>query len=305
MKIKLGVFIPFDLCYLLGSCIYEKLKQFPFCIHFRSKAVDYNISHFYANYCSIAFDAKAKSAVVCQIGVYLQEKFFCKRAPELLKQVFMTIPNAMWLHKNSYMLEALEETLQLIIPMGIPQYWMKYQQWMFTERYQFDNENESEPQILTLPDLSFGFIIWLISCSIAIFGFFSELIAFFIRKRMNPAKVVPILNVPKENRNLNVQPQNNLRIDDPVRPVIQNEFANETNVRVKDERLKLRSTLKSTQKTCSVSNVRGKHTKDLPVVAAQAHQNSTPVGFINPVSSTESRSSNVQPENSQTNDQIF
>jgi hypothetical protein len=47
---------------------------------------------------------------------------------------------------------------------------------------EFEPDLDNEPRVLTLDDLSFGFVLWAVSCGVAIVGFFFEFLKFSIRK---------------------------------------------------------------------------------------------------------------------------
>jgi hypothetical protein len=74
------------------------------------------------------------------------------------------------------------------IPAGIPQYFQK----QYLEGLSKINkgnltkiESGKRPKVFAVDDLSFGFVIWLIACSISISVFISELILWWIKDKIS------------------------------------------------------------------------------------------------------------------------
>lgn len=88
-----------------------------------------------------------------------------------------------WRNNHAYWL--MEETMRKIIPAGIPQYVRNnVLGCLFKETRQ---QKAKIPQVLTVNDLKFGFVTWLITCSIAVGAFLVELIWFYGTKGLTTA----------------------------------------------------------------------------------------------------------------------
>lgn len=84
---------------------------------------------------------------------------------------------------NSFIYEVLNEVLEKTIPAGIPQHLIEYHTWLMYKKYE-PNE-DSEPRVLTVDDLTFGFVLWMGSCGIAILGIAFEILKFNLNKVWN------------------------------------------------------------------------------------------------------------------------
>jgi hypothetical protein len=82
--------------------------------------------------------------------------------------------------RNSFIHVILNEILDKTIPAGIPQYLIEYHSSLIYKKYEPIDDNE--PRVLTVNDLSFGFVLWLGSCAVAVVGFIFELFKFCIFK---------------------------------------------------------------------------------------------------------------------------
>ncbi|KAG5669302.1 hypothetical protein PVAND_017190 [Polypedilum vanderplanki] len=82
--------------------------------------------------------------------------------------------------KNNLIIYELNKLLNQLIPSGIPKYLSDYGFWLkFRPR---DEVIVDTKKILSLNDLEFGFVIWLVSISIAILVFVVEILRFLSRK---------------------------------------------------------------------------------------------------------------------------
>lgn len=97
---------------------------------------------------------------------------------ELKERLFST-PMGFGYVANHFMAELREETLQLLIPAGIPQYLIEYYPKFYYPPYLPDKKG---PSVLNMGDLSFGFIICLIAAAFAIAAFLIEIFVYFVRK---------------------------------------------------------------------------------------------------------------------------
>lgn len=76
--------------------------------------------------------------------------------------------------KNNFLSQLTEEVLQRLITAGISQWQMKFHTDFWFPKY--PNDKNSEPTVLCVDDLNFGFIIWLIACGISGLMFLCEIL---------------------------------------------------------------------------------------------------------------------------------
>ncbi|CAG9811064.1 unnamed protein product [Chironomus riparius] len=130
----------------------------------------------------------------------------------------------------------LHRAINNLIPTGVMDYLIEN---FYTKRWKFENE-EAEPKVLSLDDLSFGFNIWLGSCLVSFVAFAAEHgIAYILRpKKLKFAKVLPIRykNMFQESRNLSPDLINIFRVQKAAYDCSQSLTAN-----VDDENLVLDS----------------------------------------------------------------
>lgn len=88
---------------------------------------------------------------------------------------------------NQYLYWLIEETLQKIIPTGIPQHIKNFH---LEVCYPPKDVEEVGPQVLTIDDLNYGFVIWIVAIFITLIAFFFE----FLMDRI----VIKILNGVKK-----------------------------------------------------------------------------------------------------------
>jgi hypothetical protein len=92
--------------------------------------------------------------------------------PILLQDVLIRIPAGFSTFQNQFIFALLEQTTKLLIPTGIVQHFHGI--WDdFKNKQKFDYDQKI-PKILSVNDLSFGFVIWLYACSVASVGFSFE-----------------------------------------------------------------------------------------------------------------------------------
>lgn len=70
--------------------------------------------------------------------------------------------------------------MKKLIPSGIPQYLPDFHAFLLYGIY--ENVKQTMPKVLTLEDLSFGFVLWLIACGISVVGFLAEIMFAFVTK---------------------------------------------------------------------------------------------------------------------------
>lgn len=107
----------------------------------------------------------------------------CKCENKQLKEVLFRYPMGIEIHNAPFIFEIVEETLQLIIPFGIPQHSVNIHRWKWHKK--FDAEPK-RPQVFTLDSLSFGFVLWLSSCGISFLWFLAEFLSRWLKKQLKP-----------------------------------------------------------------------------------------------------------------------
>lgn len=85
--------------------------------------------------------------------------------------------------RNHFLFEMTEEVIDRFIPMGIIQHSYEFHVWMH-DRPGYP-EKISNLKILGLEDLSFGFNIWIVTCTISVFGFLCEFLIYKMKKLMD------------------------------------------------------------------------------------------------------------------------
>ncbi|KAG5668375.1 hypothetical protein PVAND_016316 [Polypedilum vanderplanki] len=82
---------------------------------------------------------------------------------------------------NNFFFYTIQKSMQRLIDAGIPQHWLKFHYENFCK---FVKEFEDETKILSLSDLSHGFVIWLISCGLAFTVFICEILVWKITENI-------------------------------------------------------------------------------------------------------------------------
>lgn len=86
--------------------------------------------------------------------------------------------------RNNFLYQSIEETMQLLIPAGIPQYLWKFHYEYFYQISQQKKRHIKSPHVLTWNELSFGFVVWFVSCGIAVLCFIVEFVKFYVLGRI-------------------------------------------------------------------------------------------------------------------------
>lgn len=87
--------------------------------------------------------------------------------------------------------------MQRFVPMGIIQYMLEFHTWM---KFKTDiNKPSSEPAVLSMDDVAFGFYICMGACGLSIAAFVIEKIIFEFKKRMEKLFEDFIMNIFKRN----------------------------------------------------------------------------------------------------------
>ncbi|KAG5673137.1 hypothetical protein PVAND_003208 [Polypedilum vanderplanki] len=149
--------------------------------------------------CSKFFNHNTRSALFSSTGLSLRINLLCRREPLRLEQIYQRSAVGIATLTNRFCSELLFDTLELIIPTGITNFWYDWHLWYKYKRYVVEIEPKL-PQILTLNDLSFGFVIWLIACGICTICFFIELIVYYSKIALrNYAGLTFLFNILKNN----------------------------------------------------------------------------------------------------------
>ena len=96
-----------------------------------------------------------------------------------LKQKLFSYPIGFGAFKNHFMNELIEDTLQLMIPAGIPQYLFEHHKWLKFGRVHVNKKGG--PNVLSIDDLSFGFVLWAVACGLAVIVFCAELFGLWLK----------------------------------------------------------------------------------------------------------------------------
>ena len=101
---------------------------------------------------------------------------FCQGSLVPVKNVHINvIPAGLSMNKYSFLQPLFNEVMDRIVTAGIPQHFTNFYDDLLFAR--FHESQEKLPKILTLHDLAFGFILWMIACGISIAGFIVEILS--------------------------------------------------------------------------------------------------------------------------------
>jgi hypothetical protein len=110
----------------------------------------------------------------------LENSFFsqCKKTSlhKIIPELFHTVPIVVELQKECILYELLNDVMRQAIAAGIPQhFWKNEQEVMFNVRPKL-RITEDNRRILSLYDLEYGFVVWLIACGISTAVFVVEFV---------------------------------------------------------------------------------------------------------------------------------
>ena len=125
-------------------------------------------------------DPSKKVAVTFDEETYQIGISFFKKHPRKLKQYSEKILKGVATYRNNHAYWLIEDTMRILIQAGIPQYVKNYIFEVYFREIQ--ESKEKIPKVFGIDDLDYGFIVWLIACSIAVAGFVVELLWFYLRK---------------------------------------------------------------------------------------------------------------------------
>lgn len=128
------------------------------------------------------FDNMTKAS--SKIGLYLTEKdhralrVVYKNVPKLIKQQIRDATIGIGTRRSNFMFELVQNVMMPAVEAGIPQNLLKF----ILEAYMQPLEDDpSEPKVFSFDDLSFGFVVWIITCGMAFVVFIIELLWFYGR----------------------------------------------------------------------------------------------------------------------------
>jgi hypothetical protein len=104
---------------------------------------------------------------------YKQMTIDCKKKPKRFVKSLLSSPIVLKFSLNSMIAEVIEETSMWLIQGGIFTYLYENYEWTKFIRGQ-TLENDSEPQVFSIENVSYGFNIWLIACAVSTLGFVVE-----------------------------------------------------------------------------------------------------------------------------------
>lgn len=88
--------------------------------------------------------------------------------------------------KNSDLIlfaDIFDGILKRLIPSGVLNHLIDYHTWILYRKGNY-KAVETEPRVLTIDDLSCGFVLWLIACGISMIAYLFELARFKFRKKI-------------------------------------------------------------------------------------------------------------------------
>lgn len=81
----------------------------------------------------------------------------CQCSNLVLEEILFSYQSGLSMSKKHFLYEFIEDTLQRIIPFGIPQHSADYHKWIFYGRW--EKIADSGPTVFSLDSISFGFVI--------------------------------------------------------------------------------------------------------------------------------------------------
>lgn len=135
----------------------------------------------YSNlYCNSSNNDSSKLAFLLPLMTVQVLNTRCEHSLIPVKNFHMpTIPKALGVIRNSILYPIFDKTMKKLIPSGIPQFLPKL--YLHLLYGNFQESVKKNPKILTLDDLYFGFVLWLISLSISTIVFLWTLFVFLIK----------------------------------------------------------------------------------------------------------------------------
>lgn len=104
---------------------------------------------------------------------------------KVLPEVLFTTTVSLDFFSNCYMIQLFDKALQSMISGGIPQWKIKFYAEYFWLTYV---EPPPEPQVLSIDDLNFGFVIWLVALGLSSLSFLCEILCEILKKSLKVLK---------------------------------------------------------------------------------------------------------------------
>jgi hypothetical protein len=106
---------------------------------------------------------------------------YCKKTSprKISPEMFTEVSYSFGVHKNCILYDLLRDVMERIIPAGIPQHLWKYEQNYKRQGLKSEAVMDSR-RILSLADLEYGFVLWLIAISVSTAVFLIE----FLRPKL-------------------------------------------------------------------------------------------------------------------------
>lgn len=156
-----------------------------------------NTKNIYKDICLIIEENKPKTAILSNDEMIKVLFSICEKKPIRVEDTMISIPKVLMLESLHYMFDVIEETMQWLIPSGIIQHSEDFYYWLVHREKYIDPDDG--PKVLTLNDLSYGFIIWLIAISAVIVEFFMEILTHKIKSRYE-IKIVNLESTKELNK---------------------------------------------------------------------------------------------------------
>jgi hypothetical protein len=102
---------------------------------------------------------------------WFESKDFHETRGIFMREVLITFQNGYAFNRNNFMFQLADEVVRDLIPTGIIDQSYAYHKWFQTMQ---EDPETRESALLTMDDISFGFVIWLIACSVSLTVFISE-----------------------------------------------------------------------------------------------------------------------------------
>jgi hypothetical protein len=125
--------------------------------------------------CETIFDPKKRYALIVDKNLYKEITFKCKRQPKRLKENIASLSIVLLHNAYGRVAKDINDIINTLIDYGIAQHWYEYYQW---HKYELGLELNKKrgPQVFSLENVSYGFNVWMIACSVSVLGFVVELI---------------------------------------------------------------------------------------------------------------------------------
>lgn len=107
----------------------------------------------------------------------------CQCKPLVLSEQVTSRVTGIGLPSVDLFSDIVDGFLKRLVPMGILNHLIDYHTWILYRNGIYKAVDE-DPKVLTMDDLSFGFILWLIACVISTIGYLLEIARFKMRKKV-------------------------------------------------------------------------------------------------------------------------